>query len=60
MFAGLTPIEASAGAAGCWVQGAPSQGSGCPGPVYVCDDAPIAVKPIRSVQSPLDHAPRRY
>jgi len=31
-FAGLTQDRASAGAAGCWVQGVPSQSSGPPGP----------------------------
>ena len=33
MLAGLAPIGASAGAAGCWVQGCPSQGSG---PLWPC------------------------
>jgi hypothetical protein len=32
-----TSWRASAGAAGCWVQGAPSQSSGPPGPVLVYD-----------------------
>jgi len=37
MLAGLAPIRASAGAAGCWVQCCPSQGSGPPWPCLVYD-----------------------
>jgi hypothetical protein len=44
MLAGLAPRRASAGAAGCRVQGAPSQSSVTPWPRCVFDDAPMGVK----------------
>jgi hypothetical protein len=51
MLAGLAPLRASAGAAGCWVQCCPSQSSGPPWPCLVYDVFLVAVLRILGVRS---------